>query len=174
MGSSTRRLLFGLQALFWFSGLFIRAVGAQDCPIYREFNEERPNAKQYGAPDGCACVDGMSGVNCGFCESDDPCKAVNSSHVCRKGMVYSQEDSYKAYSCYLTDTLEKLFTNGKVDIFMNTTTRSAKMVIYNGASINDGHAIDCFLSGCTFKAGERSGECANVGTCSIGVGTSNK
>jgi hypothetical protein len=82
-------------------------------------------------------------------------------------MVYSAEDSYKAYSCYLTDSLEKLFTNGKVDIFMNTTTRSAKMVIYNGASINDGHAIDCFLSGCTFKAGERSGECANVGTYSI-------
>ena len=145
------------------------ASDAPQCPPYRIFDTGNPTSPQYGAPDGCRCVDGMQGMNCGFCDSDAACQREDSQDgsrkFCRKGMVFAKGDTYKAYSCSLFGTLESLFNNGKVDLVADMTTGTGSLVVYNTESVNDGYAVECTMSGCDFPEGGTKAICANAGTC---------
>ena len=134
-----------------FMAFLISLAGSQDasqCPVFRELDTTNPNSIQFGAPDGCRCIDGMSDLNCGFCESDAPCRSLSSDHICRTGVLYSEEDTYKSYKCSLFSTLETFFTNGKVSVFMNKTEGTGFLSVYNKQTVNEIHAIDCSLTGC--------------------------
>ena len=135
-----------------------------ECPIYREFDFANPSSVQFGAPDGCRCIEGMSDLHCGYCETDAACQSVNSDYVCRSGVLYSEEDTYKSYQCDLTSTLETFFTNGKVSIFMNKTTGSGSLAIFNTETINDIHAINCNVTGCNDLVGTNTYDCDLIGT----------
>ena len=149
--------IFAVCAAFLLS--YSHGQDGSQCPVYREFDGSNPTSFQFGAPDGCRCVDGMSDLNCGFCESDAPCQAVNSDHVCRPGVLYSEEDTYKSYKCALFSTLETFFTNGKVSVFMNKTEGVGSLAIYNQESVNEIHAIDCTLTGCDNLVGTTTFSC---------------
>ena len=143
------------------------ASDAAQCPPYRIFDTSNPTSPQYGAPDGCRCVDGMQGMNCGFCDSDVACQREDNEdgnkQFCRKGMVFAKGDTYKAYSCSLFGTLESLFNNGKVDLVADMTTGTGSLVVYNTESVNDGYAVECTMSGCEFPDGGTKAICANAG-----------
>lgn len=149
------------------AAFLISSTHSQDesqCPVFREFDTVNPNSIQFGAPDGCRCVDGMSDLNCGFCGSDAPCKSVNSDHICRKGVLYSGKDTYKSYKCALFSTLETFFTDGKVSVFMNKTEGTGFLSVYNKETVNLIHAIDCSLTGCDNFVGTTTFNCDLVGT----------
>ncbi|CAB9509231.1 Putative white-brown complex homolog protein 30 [Seminavis robusta] len=129
------------------------------CPIYREFDVENPRSPQYNAPDGCRCVDGMSDLNCGYCESDEACQQVDSSRVCRSGLDFVSGDVYKAFQCRLYGTLESFFTNGKISVYADVPTKSIHMSVYNTETINDAHSINCHISGCNFVTGSNQVKC---------------
>ena len=147
----------------------VTASDASECPIYRFFDNDNPNSPQYGAPNGCRCVDGMQGITCGFCDSDTPCQAQDKSdgnhRYCRKGVVFAEGDTYKAYKCSLFSTLESLFNNGKVDIVADMMTGTGSLVVYNTESVNDGYAIECQMSECDFPVGGTIATCASAGMC---------
>lgn len=145
------------------------ASDATACPAYRFFDNSNPTSHQYGAPDGCRCVDGMQGISCGYCESDSPCQAQENDNgnrqFCRKGMVFAEGDTYKAYKCKLFSTLESLFNNGKVDLVADMTTGNGSLVVYNTETANEGYAVECQMSGCEFPVGGTKAMCASAGMC---------
>ena len=141
------------------------------CPAYRRFKntgggndhlDEFGLSIQYNAPNGCECVEGMGDLNCAFCETDEGCQTENPNHVCRGGVVYAEEDTYKSYKCRVFATLEALFTNGKLSIFVDVAAKTASLSVYNfdmKEPINGEHAVDCELSGCDIRVGGSSGVC---------------
>lgn len=156
----------GLWGLFLLVPTPISHANAEDiapqCPKYRTFDFENPTSPQYLAPDGCRCMEGMSDLHCHYCTSDAPCKAVNPDHVCRQGPVFAAGDEYRSYKCKLAGTVEALFKGGKAAVFANITNGTAHMSIYNTDSVNQLHAIDCFLEGCDFQPGATGGICDSV------------
>lgn len=140
------------------------------CPVYREFDFDNPTQFQYGdnVPDGCDCVEGMEGLNCAFCTDDAPCKAADSSHVCRSDVIYSELDTYKAYNCRLTGTLASMVPNALVSVYANVTAGTVDISAYK-RSINKPHFIDCHISGCTFPIGENDVSCETT-VCNCGPG----
>jgi len=133
------------------------------CPIYRIFDPDAPQSPQYGAPSGCRCVDGMQGLNCGYCDTNDaPCQqAHGEDYVCSTSTAFALGETYKSLRCKLTSALETLFPNGKISAFLDVANRSASLIIYNQASLNEEHAIDCNFWDCEFALGQTGGMCAN-------------
>lgn len=142
----------------------------QDCPIYRYFDTERPTRPQYGAPPGCFCVDGMSGIYCSFCDADDACQTEHTGidgegsdqYFCHKDVVFLEQETYKAYECRLR-TLTDLIYNGKIALYVDKPNRSATMVLFNTRFISDYQFVECFLTDCDFPVGQSAGSCGNIG-----------
>lgn len=132
---------------------------SQQCPTYREFDYSNPNSHQFGAPDGCACLEGTQELNCGFCTGDAPCQATNSSHICRTDMVYRTNDAYKAYQCRLSGSLGNLLPGGKVSVYADVQSGTVDVSVFNRGTLNDPHALDCHITGCQFTAGSEQVTC---------------
>lgn len=164
---ATRLLRFATAVAVWASLFAVPNVKGQEevCPIYRVFDTENPSSNQYLAPDGCRCVDGMDDMHCSYCTSDAPCQAENPDHVCRSDLFWGPDDTYKSFRCDLTGSMETLLTGGKTSFYFNMTDGTGTLSVYNTASINHFHAVDCEMSGCEFPIGGTGVECSNGGEC---------
>ena len=140
-----------------------QAEALPTCGLYREFDPLQANVPQYEAPNGCLCVDNMSGMHCGYCEgNNDPCQAWNATEHCVDSFVYAAGDSYKSYKCVLGKDLEGLFENGKFSVHVDRILSKAQLVIFNQGSINNDIAVDCGFEECTFPTGQSGGSCQNI------------
>jgi hypothetical protein len=178
MGKAQRTLSVVLLAL---CNLLVHGEKFPTCPAYRIYNDSRfmndyvdedGLSIQYNAPNGCECVDGMSDVNCAFCETDEGCQTENSNHICQKGMVFAVEDTYKAYKCRLFSTLESLFSNGKLSMYVDLEAKTASLSIYNmdiSDPVRGEHAVNCELSGCDFPVGGSSAICKQTSKCATRI-----
>lgn len=135
------------------------------CPPFRSLDLQYPNTPIYEAPDGCRCFDGLRGLNCGFCDSDEPCQRQDSSLQCRKDFIYNSGDTSKSYFCRLAPSLASLLDNGKVSIHFDLESLSAQMVIFNTRSVNDYHFIQCDMADCSFEKDSSAAQCNTV-SCS--------
>ena len=132
------------------------------CPPFRYLDTKYPNTPIYGAPDGCRCFDGLSGLNCGYCESDEACQMQDEGLFCRKDFVYKDGDPSKSYFCSLTPSMTSLLDNGKVSFHFNLRSLSAEMVVYNTRSVNDYHFVQCAMSDCRFQVDGTAARCDTV------------
>ncbi|CAB9496344.1 ABC-2 type transporter [Seminavis robusta] len=146
------------------------SVEALQCPAYRQPDDpnkdyehvEHGKSIQYLAPNGCSCVDGMSDLNCAFCETDEGCQTEHSQDVCQDGFEFGDRDTYKSYKCTVSGVLESSFPNGKLSAYVDKLNKTVQMSIYNWdmeESINGGHAIDCVLSDCDIPVGATNISC---------------
>ncbi|CAB9496663.1 expressed unknown protein [Seminavis robusta] len=130
------------------------------CPAFRWLDTDHPKTPIYGAPDGCRCYEGLSEIDCGYCESDAACQMEDPGLFCRSGFRYAEKDTQKAFKCTLTNEYEELFPNGKASFFLDLTAGLAKISVFNTRNVDSFHLMDCQLSGCNFNTkGGMGGDC---------------
>lgn len=136
------------------------------CPDYRYFDAEAPNKQFLGAPDGCACYDGLSGLNCGYCQDDAPCQQHDPTYTCRQGLLFEPGDTHKGYYCRLGSLWNAVYGNGQLSIYFDAATQSGNLTLYQFQTI-DGYprALDCAMEDCDFEVGKTTATCQSV-TCS--------
>jgi ATP-binding cassette, subfamily G (WHITE), member 2 len=135
------------------------ATDIPPCPAYRWFDNENPLTPIYGAPSGCRCLEGLEGLNCGYCLDSQPCQEQDQSHVCRQGFVNAEKDTYKAYQCRTANQADNLFPNGKAAFYLDLKNGYINVSIFNTRNVDSSHLLDCTLSGCESKVGEMGARC---------------
>jgi hypothetical protein len=135
------------------------------CPAFRWFDTEYPNTPIYGAPNGCRCHEGLSEINCGYCESDSGCQTESSNLHCRHGFRYTPNDTAKAFKCTLVDSYEELFPNGKASFYIDLVASSVNISVFNTRNVDSFHLMDCSLTGCSFDMDGGMGAKCDLAQC---------